>query len=184
MRLETAPATATLGTRTRMVTTTREVTRMAMAGVPLSSVEIAESVGQGAVLRHRQGHPRGGQQVGLQGREHGEDGGDDDEPEAERSQVGPRRGGDDRRGVGGAQLGDRAAGLDAHGGDHEEQRQVDRQGGPERQEHRPRDRAAGIPDLAADRGDQVEALQRDEGVAHRLEQADRAAREEGRQARR
>ena len=133
-------------------------------------VEVPEHRRQRPVARHGVGDPGRGEEVGLQGGEHRQDAGDRDEPVAEVAEEAPRGDRDDAFRVLPAHLRDRLPGPDADRADQEDQRQVDRQGDGEREEHRPRDVARGILDLAGDRGDQVEALQRDEGEAHRLEQ--------------
>ena len=68
------------------------------------------------------------------------------------------------------------------GREEEEKRQVDRERDPEGEVHRARHGPFRITDLAGDGGDQVEALESDEGVAHRLEESARAGRKEGPEA--
>ena len=91
-------------------------------------VDIAQRVGKRSISRHGERDARGGEQIRLEGGQHREHGRDDDQPEAERSHVGPGRGGYDGCRILEAQRGDRVARLDTDGGDNEEEWQVDRQG--------------------------------------------------------
>ena len=138
-----------------------------------------EQARQRAVLRHGEGQVGRRQQIRLQRREHRQDRRDDHQPEARRPQIVLRGRRDERVGLPGAEGGDRVAGGHADRGDEEQQRQVDEQGDGERQQHGARNRAAGVADLAGDGGDEVEPLQGDERVPHRLEDAERAVGEEG-----
>ena len=134
-----------------------------------------------SVGTHGAGEAGGGQQVGLQRREHGEEAGRQDQPIAGwAKEVAGCRGHQDL-GVFARERRHRASGR-AHGHDQKEERQIDRQGCAQRQEHGPGNVASAPLDLPADRRDQVEPLQGDESVAHRLGESRSSLGEEGSEA--
>ncbi len=137
-----------------------------------------EAPRQRAVAGHLPGEPRGRQKVGLQRGQHRQQTGDDHQPIAGGAEKAPCRNRDQDLGVCRGCIADRLAGR-AHRHDQEQQWDVDHERGGQRQDHRARDVALGPFHLAPDRGDQIEALERDEGVAHGLDQALAAVRHEG-----
>ena len=141
-------------------------------GCSTPGAKLPEAARKGAVPGHRERDARGREQVGAQCREHAEDAGSDDQPVPERTQE-PLGGlGHEPLRVPCRRRGDSAVGRCADRRDQEEKRQIDGQGQAERQVHRARHRAAGVAHLARHGRDQVESLERDEGVAHRLQKAE------------
>ena len=139
------------------------------------------ALGKGPVGSHRTGEARRREEVRLHRGEHRQEPCRHDEPIAGRAHEVARGDGDQDLGVLCRQPGYGSV-RGTHRDDEEEKRHVDDERGAERQEHRARDVALGIANLAAHRRDQVEALQCDEGVPHGLREAGESLREEGSEA--
>ncbi len=143
-------------------------------------VQARHHSGQRPIPSHRQGHAARGQNVRGEGREGGENRRHHDHPIADRPREVVSGIGHDRRRALGAHRGDVGALGDADDGDDEEEREVHEQADPEGQKHGAGDRPPRVLHLTADRGDQIEALKRDEGEAHGRDETGGTEREERR----
>lgn len=126
-----------------------------------------ETPRQSSVGRHGRGEVGGRQHVGLKSRQHRQHAHHHHDPVARLSKEVADGHCDQNLGIARRDLGDRLS-RTSHGHNQEQQRQIDHERDPQRHEHRLGNISLWVLDLPTHRRNQVESLQRDEGVAHGL----------------
>ena len=104
---------------------------------PASRTDPGKEMGQRSVVRHDQRDPGCGIQIRIQRGKHGEESGDDNEPESRSAEEILRRNCDHGLGMTGTHLYDRRSNRHAHRGNDEEEGQIDDKSDPKGEEHGP-----------------------------------------------